>query len=87
MERCNVSEVVLLGCVKGAVSQAGPLKLFLLGLTIGIGIGVLGGRVAERFRLLDYVAIEQIILEREAPPASRLRGPAKTPFLKPPFSM
>jgi hypothetical protein len=82
-----VNEVALLGGVKAVVSQAGPFKLFLLGLAIGIGVGIMGGRVAERFRLLDYVAIEQIILEREAPPASRLRGPTKSPFLKPPSWM
>jgi hypothetical protein len=86
-ERWTVNQVEMVGRVKDAVSQAGPGKLFLLGLAIGIGIGVLGGRVAERFRLLDYVAIEQLILEREGPPASRLSAPQRSPFLRPPFQM
>lgn len=66
--------------VHEAVSRAGPLKLFLLGLALGVGLGILGGRIAERFRLLDYVAIEAIILERERPPVSRLHGPAASPL-------
>jgi hypothetical protein len=82
-----VNQIVLLGRVKGAVSQAGPLKLFLLGLAIGVGIGILSGRVAERFRLLDYVAIEEIILERERLPVSRLNGSPRSPFPKPPSWM
>jgi hypothetical protein len=82
-----MSQVEMWGRVGDAVSQAGPVKLFLLGLAIGTGIGILGGRVAERFRLLDYVAIEQIILEREGPPVSRLSGPTRSPFPKAPFRM
>jgi len=82
-----VNQVLLLGHVKDVVTQAGPVKLFLLGLAIGVGIGILGGRVAERFRLLDYVAIEQIILEREGPPVSRLGGPPRSPFPKAPSWM
>lgn len=78
---------ILLGRVKDAVSRAGPLRLFLLGLAIGVGIGILGGRIAERFRLLDYVAIEEIILERAHPPVSRLSGPPRSPFPKAPTRM
>ena len=73
--------------VNDAVSRAGPLKLFLLGLAIGVGIGILGGRLAERFRLLDYVAIEEIILEQKRPPTSRLSGPPRSSFSKAPSWM
>lgn len=69
--------------LKASLGRAGFLKLFILGLAIGIGIGILGGRAAERFRLADYVAIEQMILDRERPPdprpltSPRLRTPAE----------
>jgi hypothetical protein len=63
--------------VKKTITRAGLLKLFILGLAIGVGIGILGGRAAERFRLSDYVAIEQRILEREHPPDSRRTGPPR----------
>jgi len=82
-----VNRGILLTRGKDAVSRAGPLKLFLLGLAIGVGIGILGGRVAERFRLLDYVAIEEIMLEREHPPISRLSGPPRSPSPKAPSWM
>ena len=64
-----------------SVERAGHLRIFILGLMIGVCIGIMGGRVAERFRLLDFVAIEKMILERERPPDSRHHGP---PRLSPP---
>ena len=64
----------VLGNVKKTITRAGLLKLFILGLAIGISIGILGGRAAERFRLSEYVAIEQTILQREHPPDSRRTG-------------
>jgi hypothetical protein len=82
-----VKQVAVFEGAHDAIARAGPLKLFLLGLAIGIGIGILGGRIAERFRLLDYVAIEEIILERERPPVSRLNSPAYSPFPKAPSRM
>jgi hypothetical protein len=82
-----VKQVALSERVNDAVRRAGPLKLFLLGLAIGVGIGILGGRIAERFRLLDYVAIEEIILERERPSVSRLNGLPQSPFPKAPSRM
>ena len=61
----------------GGLSRAGYVRLFVLGLAIGIGIGVVGGRFAERLRLADYAAIEQMILDREHPPQSARPGPPR----------
>ena len=68
---------LLLGNAKKTITRAGLLKLFILGFAIGVGIGILGGRAAERFRLSDYVAIEQTILQRERPPDSHHTGPPR----------
>jgi hypothetical protein len=85
--RIAVKQVALFERVKDGITRAGPFKLFLLGLAIGVGIGILGGRIAERFRLLDYVAIEEIILERERPPVSRLNALPETLFPRAPSRM
>jgi len=85
--RSAVKQVALFKRVNDTITRAGPFKLFLLGLAVGVGIGILGGRIAERFRLLDYVAIEEIILERERPPVSRLNGLPESPFPKAPSRM
>jgi hypothetical protein len=65
------------GSLHGGLSRAGYLKLFVLGLAIGIGIGVVGGRFAERLRLADYAAIEQMILDREHPTLPARPGPPR----------
>ena len=67
----------LAGGLRGGFSRAGYLKLFVLGLALGIGIGVVGGRFAERLRLADYAAIEQMILDREHSPLSARPGPPR----------
>ena len=67
----------LAGGLRGGLSRAGYVKLFVLGLAIGIGVGVVGGRFAERLRLADYAAIEQMILDREHPPLPARPGPPR----------
>jgi hypothetical protein len=67
----------LFGSLQGGLSRAGYVKLFALGLAIGIGLGVVGGRFAERLRLADYAAIEQMILDREHPPLPARPGPPR----------
>ena len=70
--------------LKHTLGRAGCLKLFILGLAIGIGIGILGGRAAERSRLADYAAIEQMILDRERLPDPRSSSP---PHLRTPAEL
>ena len=65
--------------LKETLGRAGYLKLFILGLAIGMALGILGGRAAERFRLGDYVAIEQMILDRERPADPRPLAPPRLP--------
>jgi hypothetical protein len=69
-----VKVFTILGCLVRPVGRTGHRKIFLLGLMIGLGIGIMAGRVAERFRLSDFVAIEKMILEQEQSPESRHHG-------------
>ncbi len=65
------------GFLGSTIGCGGHIRIFVLGLLIGLCVGIMAGRVAERFRLSDFVAIEQMILERERPPASRYHGPPR----------
>jgi hypothetical protein len=76
----------LVAGLRGVLSRAGILKLFVLGLALGISIGVVGGRFAERLRLSDYAAIEQMILDREHPDSPR-QGPPRLPSPSEPTRM
>lgn len=67
----------MLGFLWTTVGRPGHLKIFILGLLIGLCIGIMTGRVAERSRLSDFVAIEKMILEREHPPESRHHRPPR----------
>ena len=69
------------------VALAGTARIFILGLVLGMCIGVLAGRVAERFRLSDFVAIEQMILEREEPLESPHHGPPQLSRPNQPFRL
>ena len=72
----------VLGFLGRIIGRAGHfIKVFILGFMIGTCIGIMAGRVAERFRLSDFVSIEKMILERENPPVSKYHGP---PQLSPP---
>ena len=77
----------MLGFLQKSVAHTGQIKIFILGLAIGVFLGILGGRLAERFRLLDYVAIEQMILERERPSESRPNRPPRYPPPDDPFRL
>jgi hypothetical protein len=77
---------LLVAGLRGVLSRAGIFKLFVLGVAIGISIGVVGGRFAERLRLADYADIEQMILDREHPDSPR-QGPPRLPSPSEPARM
>ena len=77
----------MFGFLGRTAGRAGYLRILILGLMIGMGIGIMAGRVAERMRLSDFVAIEKMILERERPPGSRYHGPPRVPSPNQPFQM
>jgi hypothetical protein len=77
----------MLGFLGRTAGRAGYLRILVLGLMIGMCVGIMAGRVAERFRLSDFVAIEKMILERERPPQSRYHGPPRVPSSNQPFQM
>ncbi len=77
----------MLKFLRSTIGRVGHRRIFILGLLIGLGVGIMAGRVAERFRLSDFVAIEQMILERERPPALRYHGPPRVTPPNQPFQM
>ncbi len=77
----------MFGFLGRTAGRAGYLRILILGVMIGMGIGIMAGRVAERMRLSDFVAIEKMILERERPPESRYHGPPRVPSPNQPFQM